>query len=135
MLLRLPHIVPRRIHRYTTATEEPFLEVVHFLSREPDRCIYCWISILPESSIATNCNVPLHVDFHSGGFVTGQLAEQAPFCSMMGRRPSAMVITAYYHMGPLQKCPSAIQNAEDVVKACIEEHSVTTTLSDASLLA
>lgn len=36
--------------------------------------------------------------------MTGQLAEQAPFCSLISRRLGAVVLTVDYRLGPLSKC-------------------------------
>ncbi|CAO1624248.1 unnamed protein product [Parajaminaea phylloscopi] len=123
LFLRLPRIVPRVLLKYTTSTEAPFPEVIRLPSREPGRTIYCWIFVPPESSIASSRDVPIHVDFHGGGFISGQLAEQAPFCSLISRSLGSVVLTVDYRMGPLQKHPAAIHDAEDVVRACMDERS------------
>lgn len=122
LLFRLPRIVPRLLLRYTTATEKPYPEVIRLPSRDPERTIYCWIFLPPESCVAAaDRRLPIHLDFHGGGFVMGQLAEQAPFCSLLSRKLGSVVLTVDYRMGPISKYPAAIHDSEDVARACIDE--------------
>lgn len=123
-LFRLPRIVPRVLLRYTTSTEAPYPQVLRLPSRDSDREIYCWI-FLPEldrsGDDSASSSLPVLVDFHGGGFTSGELAEQAPWCSLFSRRLRAAVITVDYRLGPLSKYPSAVHDAEDVVRACRDE--------------
>ncbi|PWN18039.1 alpha/beta-hydrolase [Microstroma glucosiphilum] len=126
--LRLPRIVPRVLLPYTTSPNTPYPHVIRLPSREPGRSIYCWIFLpseheLAQSTLATSGTgrIPIHVDFHGGGFIMGQLSEQAPFCSMLARRLGAAVITVDYRLGPLDTHPAALHDAEDVVRCCVDE--------------
>lgn len=127
-LLRLPRIVPRVLLPYTTSPNTPYPRVLRLPSREAGRSIYCWIFLPSEREIAQSTlttistgRIPIHVDFHGGGFIMGQLSEQAPFCSMLARRLGAAVITVDYRLGPLDTHPAALHDAEDVVRCCIDE--------------
>lgn len=127
-LLRLPRIVPRILLPYTTSPNTPYPHVIRLPSREPGRSIYCWIFLPSERELAQSNlttagtgRIPIHVDFHGGGFIMGQLSEQAPFCSMLSRHLGAAVITVDYRLGPLDTHPAALHDAEDVVRCCVDE--------------
>lgn len=59
--------------------------------------------------------LPVIVDFHGGGFYMGSPLEQAPFCAQMARNLSCIVISVDYRMGPIDKFPAAVHDAEDVL--------------------
>jgi acetyl esterase/lipase len=63
------------------------------------------------------------IDFHGGGFFQGSCLEQAPFCSKMARDLGAVVISVDYRMGPVDKFPAALEDAEDVLSAVLHESS------------
>lgn len=136
--LRLPRLVPRSVLPYTTSPERPYPRVLRLPSREPGRKIYCWIFLPEQEDIdrvrlarsrrggdqerqSEDNELPIIIDFHGGGFTMGQLSEQAPWCSLISRRTASLVITVDYRMGPLDRYPCAIHDAEDVVRSCVDE--------------
>lgn len=66
-------------------------------------------------------NLPVVLDFHGGGFYLGSTLEQAPFCAMMARELRCVVITVDYRLGPIDKYPAAIEDAEDVLRSILDE--------------
>ena len=63
--------------------------------------------------------LPVIVDFHGGGFFMGSPLEQAPFCAQMARNLSCVVISVDYRMGPIDKFPGAVTDAEDIINQII----------------
>jgi acetyl esterase/lipase len=75
-------------------------------------------------------SLPVLVDFHGGSFILGTPQEQAPFCAQMAREIGStylgggcVVISVDYRLGPYSKYPAANEDAEDVLKAVLEESS------------
>ena len=75
-------------------------------------------------------NLPVLVDFHGGSFILGTPQEQAPFCSQMAREIGSsysgggcIVISVDYRLGPYSQYPAANEDAEDVVRAVLQESS------------
>lgn len=75
-------------------------------------------------------NLPVLIDFHGGSFILGTPQEQAPFCAQMAREIGAtchgggcVVISVDYRLGPYAHYPAANEDAEDVVRAVLEESS------------
>ncbi|KAL9053580.1 MAG: hypothetical protein Q9162_004677 [Coniocarpon cinnabarinum] len=64
--------------------------------------------------------LPVIVDFHGGGFFMGSPLEQAPFCAQMARNLSCIVLSVDYRMGPIDKFPGAITDAEDIVNQIVK---------------
>lgn len=58
---------------------------------------------------------PLHVDFHSGGFIGGLADAQADWCSLLSDRTGAVVVSAEYRVAPRYRYPCAHEDAEDAV--------------------
>lgn len=58
---------------------------------------------------------PVHLDFHSGGFIAGIADTQAEWCSLLSDRTGAVVISSEYRLAPRHGYPSAHEDAEDVV--------------------
>lgn len=75
-------------------------------------------------------NLPVLIDFHGGSFILGTPQEQAPFCAQMARELGStcsgggcVVISVDYRLGPYAQYPAANEDAEDVVRAVLEESS------------
>ena len=64
--------------------------------------------------------LPVVIDFHGGGFVLGSCLEQAPFCAKLSRDLNAVVLTVDYRMGPVDKHPAALHDAEDILDAVLK---------------
>lgn len=116
-LVRLPRAVPTKILHITTP-EGPQPFIVDLASRRlhtiPN---YIWI---PDDLTAVEAErLPVILDFHGGGFYLGGTLEQAPFCAMMARELRAVVISVDYRLGPVDKYPAAIEDAEDVLGAVL----------------
>jgi acetyl esterase/lipase len=69
-------------------------------------------------------NVPIVVDFHGGGFWMGSCIEQAPFCCMLANELNAVVISVDYRMAPVDAYPAAQEDADDVMRAILDENSL-----------
>lgn len=54
----------------------------------------------------------------------GSCLEQAPFCAKMARDLSAVVLSVDYRMGPIDKFPAALEDAEDVLGAALDHQTV-----------
>ena len=79
---------------------------------------------------AHTLNLPVLIDFHGGSFILGTPQEQAPFCARMARELGSacsgggcVVISVDYRLGPYAQYPAANEDAEDVVRAVLEESS------------
>jgi acetyl esterase/lipase len=75
-------------------------------------------------------NLPVLIDFHGGSFILGTPQEQAPFCSRIAREIGSkypgggcVVLSVDYRLGPYAQYPAANEDAEDVVRAILEESS------------
>ena len=76
-------------------------------------------------------NLPVLLDFHGGSFILGTPQEQAPFCAQMARELGAtaggggcIVISVDYRLGPYAHYPAANEDAEDVLRAVLEDATV-----------
>jgi len=69
--------------------------------------------------------MPVHIDFHGGSFITGSCLEQAPFCAMVARETSRIVMSVDYRMGPFAQFPAAIEDAEDVLSSVLDKTNAT----------
>lgn len=58
---------------------------------------------------------PLHLDFHSGGFIGGIADTQADWCSLLSDRTGAVVVSSEYRLAPRHGYPCAHEDAENVV--------------------
>lgn len=120
-LVSLPRAVPN-IALHITSAEGPH----PFVLKLPSRSSY---SIPVYVFVPTNIdqvkahNIPIVIDFHDGGFVLGSCLEQAPFCAKLARDLGAVVMTVDYRMGPLDKHPAALHDAEDVLDAVLKPNS------------
>jgi acetyl esterase/lipase len=74
-----------------------------------------------QNAAAKRDPVPIMIDFHGGGFFLRSCLEQAPFCAQMSREFEAIVLSVDYRLGPIDKFPAAVEDAEDVVYAVIDE--------------
>lgn len=63
--------------------------------------------------------MPIVIDFHGGGFFLGSCLEQAPFCAQLSRKLGAIVLSVDYRLGPIDKFPAALEDAEDVLYAVL----------------
>ena len=93
-----------------------------------------------QSSTVTTCssgtevrtlNLPVLIDFHGGSFILGTPQEQAPFCAQMARELGAtasgggcVVISVDYRLGPYSQYPAANEDAEDVLRAVLDQTTV-----------
>lgn len=60
--------------------------------------------------------LPLHLDFHSGGFVGGIADAQAEWCDLLSSKTGAVVVSAEYRLAPQNGYPCAHEDAEDIVE-------------------
>lgn len=116
-LVRLPRAVPDAVLRYTSP-EGPHPFVLNLPSRGSHQ-IPVYVFVPP--SVAQNDPVPVVIDFHGGGFFLGSCLEQAPFCAKLCRELGAIVLSVDYRLGPVDKFPAAVEDAEDVVYAVLDE--------------
>ncbi len=75
-------------------------------------------------------NLPVLIDFHGGSIILGTPQEQAPFCARMARELGSncsgggcIVLSVDYRLGPYSQYPAANEDAEDVLRAVLEESS------------
>ncbi|KAK7608836.1 Alpha/Beta hydrolase protein [Phyllosticta paracitricarpa] len=116
-LVKLPRAAPDWVLRYTSDPPIPF--VINLPSRGSYN-IPVYVFLPPEP---TQEACPVIIEFHGGGFVLGSCLEEAPFCSLMSRKLSAVVISVDYRMGPVDKFPAALEDAEDVLSAILDPTS------------
>lgn len=117
-LVRAPRAVPDQILRFTTP-EGPQPFVLNLSSRGGYRIpVYVFVpaSLTPEQA----ASLPVVIDFHGGGFFLGSCLEQAPFCAKLARELSCVALTVDYRMGPVDRFPAAIEDAEDVLDAVLD---------------
>ncbi|KAF2155584.1 alpha/beta-hydrolase [Myriangium duriaei CBS 260.36] len=118
--VRLDRAVPLKVTRLTSVPPYPY--VLKLPSRDKHK-IAIHIYIPTRLRGHYEGAVPVHVDFHGGGFFMGSCLEQAPFCAMIAEKLGRIVISVDYRMGPIHKFPAAIHDAEDVVRAVLEPSS------------
>jgi acetyl esterase/lipase len=121
-LLSLPRAVPDVVIRYTSP-EGPHPVVIKIPSRS--RHLIPLYAFIPPSALevlkpsANPRKIPVLIDFHGGGFIFGSCHEQAPFCAMFARELGCLVLSVDYRLGPIDKFPAAIEDAEDVLNAVL----------------
>ena len=64
----------------------------------------------------TQLPAPLHLHFHSGGFIGGIADAQADWSSLLSDRTGAVVVSAEYRLAPRYGYPCAHEDAEDIVE-------------------
>ncbi|KAF2140956.1 uncharacterized protein K452DRAFT_288351 [Aplosporella prunicola CBS 121167] len=120
-VVRLPRAVPDQFLRITSS-EGPH----PFVLKLPSRGTYTipvYVFVPPTPPPDGQTAYPVLLDFHGGGFVLGSCLEQAPFCAEMARDLGAVVISVDYRMGPIDKFPAALEDAEDVLSAIVDPAS------------
>lgn len=120
ILVRLDRLVPIQVTRLTSNPPYPFVARIPSRDRHS---IPVHISIPTNLSLTGDESLPVHIDFHGGGFFMGSCLEQAPFCALVAQASQRIVISVDYRMGPVHKFPAAIHDAEDVVQAVFEAGS------------
>jgi acetyl esterase/lipase len=115
-------MVPTQVLKWTDP--EGLYPVTVNLSSRGSHKIPCHIYIKRDLTDEEARQLPCVIDFHGGGFFLGSCLEQAPFCSKIARDLAAVVITVDYRLGPENRFPAAIEDAEDVLKAVLEPSSV-----------
>ena len=63
---------------------------------------------------------PLHISFHAGAFIGGFPETQAHFSKLLPERTGAVVVAPHYRYAPKHIFPAGIDDAEDVVKYCLD---------------
>jgi len=117
-LVRLPRATPRAVLSwYTPEGPQPF--TVDIKSRGKHK-IPVWVWIPTDLTPAEASCMPVVIDFHGGGFVLGSCLEQAPFCAKLARELRGVVLSVDYRMGPIDKFPAAVEDAEDVLYAVLD---------------
>lgn len=117
-LVSLPRAVPDVALRFTSPQgPQPF--VVNLPSRA-SYSIPVYVFVPANIDQVRARNIPVIIDFHGGGFVLGSCLEQAPFCAKLARDLDAVVLTVDYRMGPANRHPAALHDAEDVVDAVLK---------------
>jgi len=123
-LVNLPRIVPDHSLRYTNP-EGPYPVVIKIPSRGKHSIpLYVFIPPIKPSGTplqGITRELPVVLDFHGGGFVLGSCLEQAPFCAKLSRELNCVAISVDYRLGPYAKFPAALEDAEDVLAALLEE--------------
>jgi len=97
---------------------QPF---IYKLPSRGDYTIPLYVFIAADITPEEISHLPVVIDFHGGGFFLGSCMEQAPFCAQLARQLRAVVMTVDYRMGPVDKFPAAIEDAEDVLSAVLDE--------------
>jgi acetyl esterase len=64
--------------------------------------------------------LPVLIYFHGGGWVVGDLETHDALCRQLANAGACAVISVDYRMGPEQKFPAAVDDAEDVVRHVAE---------------
>src|SRR6266576_2525652 len=133
-LVQLPRFVPLSILRLTSP-EGPYPFVAAVPSRDDAHSIPIYVFVPPSPASSPNDDdannnasprkLPVHLDFHGGGFIMGSPLEQAPFCALLSRTLGAVVISVSYRLGPLHQFPAAIHDAEDVLAAVLDSEGAT----------
>lgn len=117
-LVSLPRAVPDLALRITSPEgPQPFVLDI------PSRSTYMipvYVFVPDKIDEAKTRNLPVVIDFHGGGFVLGSCLEQAPFCAKLSRDLGAVVLTVDYRMGPADKHPAALHDAEDMLDAVLQ---------------
>lgn len=126
LLVRMPWLTPLAALR-VTSPEGPFPSIFQLPSRTEEYSIpvYVFIPPVPDGSGGGTLALPVHLDFHGGGFIMGSCLEQAPFCAMLARKTGRVVLSIDYRKGPIDQFPSAIEDAEDVLAAILDSSSQT----------
>lgn len=120
-LVRLPRAVPDVALRYTSP-EGPHPFVLSLPSRGTHLIpVYVFVPPSVSHAVSQNESVPVVIDFHGGGFFLGSCLEQAPFCAKLARELKAIVLSVDYRLGPVDKFPAAVEDAEDVLYAVLDE--------------
>lgn len=63
---------------------------------------------------------PLHISFHAGAFVGGFPETQARFSRLVSEKTGAVVVAPHTRYAPKHIFPAAIDDAEDIVRWCLE---------------
>lgn len=121
-LAKLPRLAPTEALRITNPLG-PYPHIIHLPSRDPKRTIPCHTFIPHSVQQDFSQKPPVIVDFHGGGFFLGTCLEEAPFCGKLARDLAAVVLTVDYRMGPINKHPAALEDAEDVMHAILDPHA------------
>lgn len=120
-LVRLPRAVPNVVLRYTSP-EGPHPFVLNLPSRGRHEIpVYVFLPPSIQNAAAKSNPLPIVIDFHGGGFFLGSCLEQAPFCAQLSRELGAIVLSVDYRLGPIDKFPAALEDAEDVLYAVLNE--------------
>ncbi len=120
-LVRLPRAIPDAI-LYYTLPEGPHPFVFKLPSRGSHEIpVYIFLPPSIQNVKLRSAPVPVVIDFHGGGFFLGSCLEQAPFCAQMSRELGAVVLSVDYRLGPIDKFPAALEDAEDVLYAVLSE--------------
>lgn len=118
-LISLPRALPTSITRLTSP-QGPHPWVAYLPSRGRHQ-IPVYVFLPPGVDVAATHRVavPVVVDFHGGGFIYGSCLEQVPFCAKLSRELGAVVLSVDYRLGPADKFPAAVEDAEDVLAAVL----------------
>lgn len=119
-LVRIPRLTPLAALKIT-CPQGPYPFIAQLPSRSGEHAIplYIWLPSAPTNLDA----VPVHIDFHGGGFIMGGAVEQGPFCARLCRERHIVVLCVDYCQGPRYEFPAAIQDAEDVLSAVLDVQS------------
>lgn len=118
-LVNLPRLVPDHAIRYTNpGGPHP---VVFKIPSRGKHLIPVYVFIPPGIKCGETRDLPVLLDFHGGGFVLGSCLEQAPFCAKLCRDLNCIAISVDYRLGPYDKFPAALEDAEDILTAVLEE--------------
>lgn len=121
-LVRLPRAVPDFV-LYYTSPEGPYPFILNLPSRGSHQIpVYVFVPPSLHDAAARADPVPVVIDFHGGGFILGSCLEQAPFCAQLSRELGAIVLSVDYRLGPIDRFPAALEDAEDVLYAVLSEH-------------
>ncbi|KAF8543585.1 Alpha/Beta hydrolase protein [Trichophaea hybrida] len=78
----------------------------------------CLVFLPPGHTAGTQ--YPLHVCFHSGGFIGGIPESTIPFCEQVAKTTGSVVVAASYRFAPAHPFPAAVEDAEDLLRHLIE---------------
>ena len=120
-LVSLPRAVPLPTLRITSP-EGPQPFTLNLPSRSTYQ-IPCYTYVPAHIDEEEAKSLPVVIDFHGGGFVLGSCLEQAPFCAKLARELKCVVLSVDYRMGPIDKHPAALEDAEDILNAVLDPNA------------
>ena len=118
-LVSIPRLFPQSL-LFLVSSEGPKPFRISLPSRGTHQ-IPVFAFVPPDVLEFPNRKLPVLIDFHGGGFVLGSCLEQVPFCAKSCRELRCLVLSVDYRLGPYAEFPAANEDAEDVLRAVVNE--------------